>query len=509
LRRKKLEEVKKQTYVLRPVDYKKAIENNERFYVQFNFFSPDVEAIFMKIIHRVLERHDILYLKEMLITVIREVITNAVKANTKRLYFKQMNMDITQKEEYRKGMETFKADVYAGETDIFEKLNEYNLLVRVIIDYHQESLRFTIINNTPIIEEEQRKIESRIKKAYSYNDISEVFEDVMDDSEGAGLGLIMALMLFKNAGFSQDAFHIKSDNNLTTVTIRTPQNANRDKFNLKIADELIKEIEKIPSFPENIIEIQRLCSDPDSTMKQISESIKRDPGLTTSLLKLANSAGYITMQSTKTIEDAVKLIGIKTINSLLVASGAQKIMNSRYKKFESVWKDSYRAAFYAHRVSIQTKQTKSSEFVYLAALLADIGQIILLSIKPELTKRIHDIAGSKTIESANLLEEMSLGVSHSTLGSLICEKWKFNESLVNIIKYHNRPHMAPQDYKSLIYMVYLAYSLVDIENRRLRFELIDEDVLDYYNIKNKDKFDILHRTLKETYESQYQVTDLR
>jgi HD-like signal output (HDOD) protein len=141
--------------------------------------------------------------------------------------------------------------------------------------------------------------------------------------------------------------------------------------------------------------------------------------------------------------------------------------------------------------------------MYLAALLADIGQIILLSIEPELTKRIHEIAGTKIIENASLLEEMSLGVSHSTLGSIICEKWKFDESLVNIIKYHHRPHVAPEKHKPYIYIVYLAYSLVDIENRRLRFETLDEDVLNFFHLNNKEQFETLHRTLKNTYDTQY------
>jgi len=498
-----LQAAQEQPFVLKPANYKESIKNDQRFYMQFNFFSPEVEATFMKIIHRLLEKHDILYLKEMLITVLREVITNAVKANTKKLYFKIINMDIKKKDDYRKGMENFKKDVYAGETDIFTKLAEYNLLVRVIFDYTPNSFKISVINNTPILEEEQRKIESRIKKAYSYNDISEAFEDVMDDSEGAGLGLIMAMMLLKNAAFPLDAFQIKCENNMTIASITTPQDLNREQINLKIADELTKEIEKIPSFPENIIEIQRLITNPKSTVQQIAEAIKRDPGLTTSLLKLANSAGYITLKNTKTIEDAVILIGIKTINTLLVASGVQKILNSRYKKYESLWHDSYRAAYYVHRISIQTKQTKASEFVYLAALLADIGQIILLSIEPELTKKIHEITGTKIIDAASLLEEMSLGISHTTLGSLICDKWKFNESLVNIVKYHHRPHVAPEKYKAFIYLVYLAYSMVDIENRRSRFETIDEDVLDFFQLNNKEQFETLHRTLKDTYETQY------
>lgn len=499
----KLSEEIEQPYIIKPPDYKKSIKHDQRFYLQFNFFSPDVEAIFMKILHRFLGKHDVLYLKEMLVTVIRELITNAAKANIKRLYFKLMDLDINKKEDYRMGMETFKKDVFTGESDIFSKLKEVNLLVRIVFDHTPESLLIRIINNTPILDEELKKIESRIRKAFSYSDISEAFEDVMDDSEGVGLGLIMALMLFKSAGFPPETYRIKCENNLTTASLTIPLKTDREQHNIKIAEELTKELEKIPSFPENILEIQKLCNNPDSSMKQISASITKDPGLTTSLLKLANSAGYITMQSTKTIEDAVKLIGIKTINALLVASGVQKILSSRYKKFESLWQESYRAAFYAQKMTIQTKQSKSSEFIYLAALLADIGQIVLLSIKPELTKKIHEIAGTKVIENASLLEEMSLGVSHNTLGSLICERWKFNDELTTIINYHHRPHLAPANFKSLIYLVYLAYSMVDIESRKTRFEILDEDVLEYYNLNDKDKFEILHRTLKTTYDTQY------
>ena len=390
-----MQEEIEQSFELKPADYKKAINNNQRFYLQFNFFTPEVEAIFMKLIHRFLGKHDVLYLKDMLITVIRELITNASKANIKRLYFKLMELDINKKEDYRKGMETFKKDVFTGENVIFNKLKEVNLLVRIVFERTPDSIIIRIINNTPIIDEELKKIESRIRKAFSYNDISEAFEDVMDDSEGVGLGLIMALMLFKNAGFPLQTYRIKCENNLTTATLNIPLKINREEHNIVIAEELTKELEKIPSFPENVLEIQRLCADPDSSLKQISTSITKDPGLTTSLLKLANSAGYITMQTTKTIEDAVKLIGIKTINALLVASGVQKILNSRYKKFESLWQESYRAAFYAQKMTIQTKQSKSSEFIYLATLLADIGQIVLLSIKPELTQKIHEIAGNK------------------------------------------------------------------------------------------------------------------
>ena len=489
-------------YKISPENYAEALKNSQRFYIQFHFFTYEVESLYMKMLHRFLEKHDILYLKEMILTILRELITNAVKANTKRLYFKLNNLDIKNQDDYRQGMERFKDEVYGEESDIFDRLQEVNLIVRVLFESLPGFLRVTVTNNIPLLKVELKKIEARLKEAYNYNDISEAFDKLLDDSEGAGLGLIMAMMLFKSAGLPADSFKIKSEKGLTSAILTVPLQADRYSFNVKIADELIREVEKIPSFPENILEIQRLTSNPESTMKQISNRIMMDPGLTTSILKLANSAGYITLQKTKTVEDAVKLIGLKAINTLLIASGVQKILDSRYKKFENIWKDSYRAASYAYKMAVQTRKTQLNEFIYLATLLSDIGLIILLSVKPETTKMIHDIAGTKIIENASLLEEMSLGVSHSTLGGLICQQWKFNETLIKVIEYHERPYIAPEKYKSLVYLVHLAYCFVDIEAKRQRFEFIDEDVLAFYNLKEKSKFEMLHNALKKAYEIQ-------
>ncbi len=487
--------------ILNPPNYKEAIKNGEDFYVQFSLNTPEVEEVLVKTLHRYLENYDILYMKDMLLTVLKEFINNAVKANVKRLYFKQKGLDIRNKDDYRSGMETFKEEVFSENSPLLLQLPEAKLIVRVFFKILPDTIRLSVINNIPILEEELKKVESRIKKAYLYADISEAFEDVLDDSEGAGLGLIMALILFKNVGFPRESFGISTDGKITITKLMIPKHPESSDIHVKIADELLDELDNIPSFPENILEIQRLCANPDSTIKEISESIKRDPGLTTALLKLANSAGYITIKKVETIEEAVKIIGTKGINTLLVASGVQKILDSRYKKFETIWKNSYKTAFYAQRITMQLRRTKLSEFAYLAALLADIGKIVLLSIKPENINRVVEITGNKQIADTNILEEVTLGISHSTLGSLICKKWKFNEALVKTIEFHHRPHMAPEKFRDLAFTVYLAYVFTEIESRNFRFEIVDEDVLEYFNLANKKNFEMLHNILKEAYNS--------
>ncbi|HPO46560.1 MAG TPA: hypothetical protein PK875_12270, partial [Spirochaetota bacterium] len=117
--------------VLNPPNFKEAIRNGEDFYIQFSIMSPVVEENLIKVLHRELEYFDILYMKDMLLTVLKELINNAVKANAKRLYFRKKGLDIRKKEDYRAGMETFKEEVFSNESSFLEELPEARLVVRV------------------------------------------------------------------------------------------------------------------------------------------------------------------------------------------------------------------------------------------------------------------------------------------------------------------------------------------------------------------------------------------
>ncbi len=498
-----MNDVKQSSLVINPPDFKSAIKQEKDFFLQFHHMTGEIDAIITRIIHRYLQEYDILYIKDTILTIVKELINNAIKANLKRLYFKQKALDITKIEDYRDGMETFKDETYQDDIDSYLlKLEKSNLVIRVAFKTSQGHIHINVINNIPILDQELNKISARVAKAYKYNDISEAFEDVLDDSEGAGLGLIMAMMLFKNTGLGSDNFKIYRKGDLTISTLTVPKNMTEQTSTHEITERILKEIEEIPAFPENITEIQKLCSTPDTPIKVIADTISRDPGLTTSILKLANSAGYLTIRKVDTIEEAVMKIGMKGINTLLVASGVYKIIDTRYKRFEKIWKNSYKRAFYAQKLSHKLKEMRISEFAYLAALLSDIGSIVLLSIDEELIGRLKEIAGFKGIDDSNLLEEISLGLSHSTLGAMIGKKWKFNEALTTAIELHNRPHLAPDHLKHLVYIVYLADILVEIENRKHRYEIIDEDVLEEMGLTDRDVFETIHQTLKDAYEGQ-------
>lgn len=491
-------------FFIKPEDYYKALSSQEDFFIQFQRFTQDVDSQIIKMIHRYLEHYDLLFHKDTIISIVKELINNAIKANLKRLYFESAGLNINDNSNYRQGMETFKDTVFqSNESELIKSLQGSRYMVRVTFSSTTENLSISVINNNPILESELNKIKSRVAKAYKYQDISEAFIDVLDDSEGAGLGLIMALMLLKNSGFPQNVFTISRNETLTSVNLSIPHKVMTPEIHFKVTEEILKEIEEIPALPDNIKEIRMLLRDPDSEIRDIAKAISRDPGLTASIMKLANSAGYVTMNRLETIDEAVKIIGIKGINTLLIATGVQKVVETRYKRYEAVWNDSYKRAFYAQLITKRINESsKLGDQVYLSALLADIGKIVMLSLQSEIIDKIKKINGFKGMLDSTLIEEISLGISHSSLGALICKKWNFNESLIKTIELHHRPHRAEGSYKNLIFTVYLADIMVEIENNKFRFEIADDSVLDFFNLNDKKKFEEYHLSLKEIYNTK-------
>ena len=494
-------------YIISPADFKTAVQDGSEISIVFRSLKPTIEAQIIKIIHRYLAKYDILYIKDVVVVAAKELINNAVKANLKRIYFHEKGLNIDEISDYRNGMEGFKSDVFQDDSfqdDYMDKLEQSKLKVGVIFKPDSENLHLTVKNNSKILDAELKKVQTRVEKATKYADISEVFEDVLDDSEGAGLGLMMSIMMMKNSGFKPSSYSIRTDEKNTISSIIIPQKFTEEKTKENISNKILSELKEIPSFPENIMHIKQLCEDPESTVKNISEHISTDPGLTASILKLANSAGYFSMKKAETIEEAVVKIGFKGVDTLLTASGVCSIMDTKYKnkirQYDTVWKNSYKRAYYAQKIALEYKLAKINEMAYLSALLIDIGKIVLLSINPELSSKIKDIVGNKDMENFNVVEEMSLGMSFSYLGSLICKKWNFSDTITYAIEFSKKPYMAETNYKPLVNIVYLSDCMVNIDNKKTRFDFIDEDILSFFKLEKRESFEKLHNYLRENYQ---------
>ena len=70
-----------------------------------------------------------------------ELITNAKKANTKRVYFKEKGLDITNEEDYEKGMVNFKEDTLNNINHYLKLQKQEGLYVRLELQMKNQYIK--------------------------------------------------------------------------------------------------------------------------------------------------------------------------------------------------------------------------------------------------------------------------------------------------------------------------------------------------------------------------------
>jgi hypothetical protein len=72
-------------------------------------------------------------MKDYVTYCIRELSVNAKKANTKRVYFLEQNLDITNPKDYVKGMRNFKQDTFNNIGHYLDLQKEQGLYIKIIL----------------------------------------------------------------------------------------------------------------------------------------------------------------------------------------------------------------------------------------------------------------------------------------------------------------------------------------------------------------------------------------
>ena len=77
---------------------------------------------------------------EYIIYSMNELITNAKKANTKRIYFKEKDLDINDQDDYDLGMKTFKNDTMSNIKYYLNKQKEDGYFVKLVLQAKEDTI---------------------------------------------------------------------------------------------------------------------------------------------------------------------------------------------------------------------------------------------------------------------------------------------------------------------------------------------------------------------------------
>jgi putative nucleotidyltransferase with HDIG domain len=430
-------------------------------------------------------------LRNYVVYCVQELAVNAKKANTKRIYFMEKGLDLNDPVDYKIGMTSFMDDTLNNLGHYLQLQKERGFYIKIILQAKNDSITMEVRNNATITRTELSRIHGKLKQARQYDNMEEALGLVLDDAEGAGLGLVILTLMLKKIGLGEDSFSITSDDKETVAQVCIPIDQELAEGMAELSARIAASVNSLPQFPENILAVQQLMGDPRADMVSIAREISMDPTITADLLKMVNSAQYMLAKKVDNIAEAVKMVGLRGIKNLLYSYGSQKILGEESAEKKELWEHSYRTAFYAFNIARNFHgEPGLIDDAYVGGLLHDMGKIVFSNVHPDLLKRIHDFCDQKNLPAA-AFENLAAGMNHADIGAMIAEKWNFPDSLINVIRYHHDPASAPEKDRSLVDAVYLANMFCEYERGNVTVDQFDPGVLERFGLTTKNQIDSL------------------
>lgn len=155
--------------------------------------------------------------------VVQELINNAVKANLKRSFFNANRYSFEDEHSYAAGLAAFKTSLRTISEEEWKKaVRDLGLRVTVEVDADEERILIYVENNAIMIPEEERRLRSHLARAMEVRNLVQFSEAYGDDTEGAGLGLALVIMLIKDMGFDPDYFRVFTRGDSTVARLEFP-----------------------------------------------------------------------------------------------------------------------------------------------------------------------------------------------------------------------------------------------------------------------------------------------
>jgi HD-like signal output (HDOD) protein len=254
-------------------------------------------------------------------------------------------------------------------------------------------------------------------------------------------------------------------------------------------NQLFDQIYKVPQVPEVVRTLIVQMNDPNIDMDAIAKNVEKEQTIALKVLRIVNSAHFGLSRKMGSINDAVVMMGMAPLKTLVIASGMvgaiPDIPNFDVKKF---WGKSFKTATYAKWFAAEANL--DADMAFTAGLIGGLGKALIYLGAPEEASEIeqHVEAGNSRRES----EEKYLGFTNQDVAAELCRRWHFPEELVTTIAQSGKP-LEFEEISRLSCVIYLARYLSASQSKQIS----EDEILKEFPIKELKKLDLNLAILEE------------
>jgi len=217
---------------------------------------------------------------------------------------------------------------------------------------------------------------------------------------------------------------------------------------------IIRKVKSLPPMPESVAKVREICDNPEGTIRELVPIIKEDPMFTADILKAANSPLYGFSRQITSIDQAISLFGMGTIQGFAISYAVRKSFKidlSPYGVGEHHLIDiSSKQNALAQQWGRREVQSKQSEMMTIS-LLMELGKAVAAIVLEESGKAQAFTEKVKTTETMHDLaaaEKEFLGITSEWIAALMFKHWQFNETMIEMIRFVANPDEAPESVRT-------------------------------------------------------------
>lgn len=214
---------------------------------------------------------------------------------------------------------------------------------------------------------------------------------------------------------------------------------------------------KLPIMPEVAHALIRTLNDEDADVVTVRDVIAKDPSLTATLLRMANSALFGLSRSVTTLDSAISVVGMSQIRAralgiclaqvFTLPAGLNRLEFWRYSMVCAGY-----AKFLANEVQIDEQQA------WLTAMMLRLGELLIAQRQPDLLESIEKLPCAPGERWQR--ERAVVGFDEGQITAEVAKRWDFPDEVVQALG-HGADALAATQVSKLCAVVHLAGWLAD------------------------------------------------
>lgn len=194
----------------------------------------------------------------------------------------------------------------------------------------------------------------------------------------------------------------------------------------------------LPMMPRVVMAALATLRRDDVNLATLATELEADPVLSSRVLRLANSSHFMGRRNVASISDAVAVVGLHALQTLVVACGAQAAFaDVPGVNLSHFWQSAVTAAASARQIARRARV--DAEAAYAAALLQAVGHLILCRAYPQQAVQVFSSLRSYWGRPLAEQEARAFGVTHPRVSAAWVDHIGMPEAVVHAIEHSLEP----------------------------------------------------------------------